>query len=213
MTHDPEEAALLADEIVVIDGGRVLQAGAVQTVYRHPCSPQVARLVGVQNVNEGVALSPAELKVGDAVIRTAQHGIGDGVPVLWCIRPELVNLSDGGQYPAAVLDSVDLGGVTAALVRLAGGPELRLRTTAPVDPAPGSSCRIDLDPDAITVWASPNPARPQSESLATPINPVNPVRPSTNPASVRRSVPRRTGFSNIISASGEPRQGRNKNRN
>ncbi len=120
VTHDPEEAALLADEIVVIDGGRVLQAGAVQTVYRHPCSPQVARLVGVQNVNEGVALSSAELKVGDAVIRTAQHGIGDGVPVLWCIRPELVNLSDRGQYPAAVLDSVDLGSVTAALVRLVG---------------------------------------------------------------------------------------------
>jgi ABC-type Fe3+/spermidine/putrescine transport system ATPase subunit/ABC-type sulfate transport system permease component len=167
VTHDPEEAALLADEVVVIDGGRVLQAGPVQTVYRHPSSPQVARLVGVQNVNEGVVVSPAELKVGDAVIRTAHHGIGDGAPVLWCIRPELVNLSAGGQYAAVLLDSADLGGVTAALVRLAGGPELRLRTTASVDPAPGSLCRVDLDPDAITVWESPNPARPESESLVT----------------------------------------------
>jgi molybdate transport system permease protein len=29
VTHDPEEAALLADEVVVIDEGRVLQAGSV----------------------------------------------------------------------------------------------------------------------------------------------------------------------------------------
>jgi molybdate transport system permease protein len=167
VTHDPEEAALLADEIVVIDAGHVLQAGPVQAVYRRPACPQVARLVGVQNVNEGVAVSPVELKVGAAVIRTAHHGVPDGAPVLWCIRPELVNLSARGQYPANVLDSADLGGVTAALIRLAGGPELRLRTTVTMDPAPGSFCRVDLDPDAITVWESPTPATPQSESLVT----------------------------------------------
>jgi molybdate transport system permease protein len=166
VTHDPEEAALLADEVVVIDNGHVLQAGPVRAVYRRPSSPLVARLVGVQNVHEGVAVSPVELRVGTAVIRTARHGAPDGAPVLWCIRPELVNLSARGQYPASVLDSADLGGVTAAVVRLAGGPELRLRTTAPMDPAPGSFCRVDLDPDAITVWESPTPARPHSASLA-----------------------------------------------
>jgi hypothetical protein len=126
----------------------------------------VARLVGVQNVNHGVAISPVELQVGDAVLRTAHHGAADGAPVLWCIRPELVNLTAGGQCPATVVDSADLGGVTAAIVRLAGGPELRLRTTAPVDSTPGSSCHVDLDRDAITVWESPTPARPKSECVA-----------------------------------------------
>jgi molybdate transport system permease protein len=166
VTHDAEEAALLADEIVVIDDGRLLQAGPVQSVYRHPASPLVARLVGVQNVNEGVAVSRTEVSAGDVVLAVEPHGAPTGCPVLWSIRPERVSVSGRGHYGVEVLDSVDLGGLTAALVRLEGGPELRVRTTAPVDLAVGSRCRVDLDPDAITVWESAAPAQARSQTVA-----------------------------------------------
>jgi molybdate transport system permease protein len=166
VTHDPEEAALLADEIVVIDGGQLLQAGPLQVVYRRPSSPLVARLVGVQNVNEGVAVSGTEVAANEVLLSVAPHGAPEGCLVLWCIRPERITVSPRGRYAGEVLDSADLGGVTAALVRLAGGPELRLRTTATVDLTVGSRCRVDLDRDAITVWESASAAPRRSESIA-----------------------------------------------
>ena len=53
VTHDPEEAALLADEILVIDEGRLLQAGPRAEVFNRPASPQVARLLGIPNLGYG----------------------------------------------------------------------------------------------------------------------------------------------------------------
>ena len=47
VTHDPLEALTLADRIVVIDGGRVVQVGSPDEVRRHPRSPYVAALLGV----------------------------------------------------------------------------------------------------------------------------------------------------------------------
>ena len=55
VTHDPEEAALLADEIIVLDHGRVLQAGPRAEVFRAPSSPEVAGLLGIANARRGVA--------------------------------------------------------------------------------------------------------------------------------------------------------------
>ncbi len=43
VTHDPEEAALLADEIVVLGGGRVLQAGTRESVFHAPGSAADSR--------------------------------------------------------------------------------------------------------------------------------------------------------------------------
>ena len=44
VTHDVAEAVRLASDIVVLDGGRVLQAGALEQVKRHPANDAVARL-------------------------------------------------------------------------------------------------------------------------------------------------------------------------
>src|SRR5262249_28940436 len=125
VTHDPEEAALLADEVVVIAEGQLLQAGPIRDVYTRPSSPQVARLVGVQNINLAVAISPSELSAGTVIIKTGSHGLHQGARVLWCIRPELVAVTPSGRYPVEVVDKADLGAVTVAVVHFAGGPELR----------------------------------------------------------------------------------------
>ncbi len=64
VTHDPEEAALLADEIIVIDDGRLLQAGPRAEVFSRPASPQVARLLGIPNLNHGTVAAPGFIAVG-----------------------------------------------------------------------------------------------------------------------------------------------------
>ena len=47
VSHDPLEALTLADRIVVVEGGVVVQSGTPEEVRRHPRSPYVAALLGV----------------------------------------------------------------------------------------------------------------------------------------------------------------------
>jgi ABC-type sugar transport system ATPase subunit len=73
VTHDQAEAMSLADEIVVMDAGRVQQVGAPLAVYRQPANLFVARFIGVPAMNlvsgeiaDGVFRGPGlEVALGD----------------------------------------------------------------------------------------------------------------------------------------------------
>jgi ABC-type sulfate/molybdate transport systems ATPase subunit/ABC-type sulfate transport system permease component len=162
VTHDPEEAALLADEILVVADGRLLQAGSRAEVYNRPASPQVARLLGIQNLGHGVIAEPGTVTVGMLRIAAETGDLPGGSEVLWTIRPDHVAVTPRGAYPAIVDDVADIGTITTLTVRLPGGPELRVRTTDPGDLVPGGTCRVDLDPAAITLWPSGVAARDRS---------------------------------------------------
>ena len=64
VTHDPEEAALLADEILIVDEGALLQAGPRAEVFARPASPHVARLLGIPNLIHATVAEPGVLAVG-----------------------------------------------------------------------------------------------------------------------------------------------------
>ncbi|MCW2476341.1 MULTISPECIES: ABC transporter ATP-binding protein [unclassified Symbiopectobacterium] len=49
VTHDREEAMVMADRIVILHQGRVMQAGSPQQVYHHPTSAFVAAFMGAEN--------------------------------------------------------------------------------------------------------------------------------------------------------------------
>jgi len=153
VTHDPEEANLLADEILVVADGKLLQAGDRGDVYRRPASPRVAQLLGIQNLIPGAISSPETIAVGSLLIAAETNGIPPGTDVLWCVRPEQIALThEGDGYPAAVLDVADLGALTTIAVQLVGGPQLRIRTTETVDAAPGDRCGVSFKPGSVNVW-------------------------------------------------------------
>ncbi len=60
VTHDLNEARLLADTLVVMDGGRMLQQGTPAQIYRSPRNARVADLVGIQNRFYGCWEGPAD---------------------------------------------------------------------------------------------------------------------------------------------------------
>lgn len=71
VTHDPLEALVLADRIVVLEGGRVVQSGAMSEVSSRPASAYVAALMGV-NLLRGTALGGrVELHDGGELIVTS----------------------------------------------------------------------------------------------------------------------------------------------
>ena len=159
VTHDPEEAALLADEILVIDDGRLLQAGPRAEVFNRPASPRVARLLGIQNIAPGVVAAPDVLEVGAGAVRIAAEtsGLAPGTRVLWSIRPDHVKVTKDGPYPAVVEDVADIGTVTTLTLRLAEEVELRVRTTDPGDLEVGDECSVDLPPADLTLWPAEAP--------------------------------------------------------
>jgi ABC-type Fe3+/spermidine/putrescine transport system ATPase subunit len=53
VTHDQEEAFVIADRVVVMNEGRVEQTGMPPEIYRHPASVFVARFLGMNNLFEG----------------------------------------------------------------------------------------------------------------------------------------------------------------
>ncbi|HUQ81926.1 MAG TPA: ATP-binding cassette domain-containing protein [Gemmatimonadaceae bacterium] len=55
VTHDFTEAGLLGDVAILLDGGRVLQSGKPEDVFRKPASPYVAEFLGAENVFAGTA--------------------------------------------------------------------------------------------------------------------------------------------------------------
>ena len=152
VTHDPEEAALLADEILVIDGGRLLQAGPRAAVFSRPASPAVARLLGIQNLLTGVVTGPGEFTAGTLRIAAATADLAEGSEILWCIRPDRIMVGNHGGYGAVVLDVADVGTFTIITVELVGGPELRIRAADAAGLERGDGCRLDLDPEFITLW-------------------------------------------------------------
>ena len=87
VSHDPVDAAALADEVLVIEEGRVVQRGTLPEITARPRSRYVADLVGV-NLWRGLA-KDGEVKLGDASISAADAADGD---VFALVHPRSVSL-------------------------------------------------------------------------------------------------------------------------
>lgn len=115
VTHDPDEAFELAEEIVVIANGRVLQQGTREAVFNAPCSPQVAELLGIRNTFLGEVVASTALAT---VIRYQSSSVfvpkGDypvGAAVHFFANPHKLALA-----PAHTADSHQNGAVLEAVI-------------------------------------------------------------------------------------------------
>ncbi len=159
VTHDPEEAAVLADELVVVAAGQVLQAGPRRLLFRRPASLEVAALLGLENVGQGSLTGTGEVAAGGlllpAVVDTAVDDhvrpvIAGGEFVLWSVDPHQVVASVSGRWPAEVLDVVDAGRRVDALLRLGSGLLLTSHHPSAERLDPGTCVRVDLPP--VDAW-------------------------------------------------------------
>ncbi len=64
VTHDLDEAVMLADRMAVLHRGRMLQTGTPEEVTTRPLSPEVARLVDLRNVFAGTVAGRDEAAGG-----------------------------------------------------------------------------------------------------------------------------------------------------
>ncbi|MGP8163664.1 MAG: ATP-binding cassette domain-containing protein [Acidimicrobiales bacterium] len=152
VTHDPEEAALLATEVMVIANGGLLQAGSRREVFGAPSSPEVARLLGIANLLPGRVRPGGGIVCGDVAFEAPTDGLAPGAPLWWSIRPEQIRARSDGKLEAVVVDVIDLGATSEVVLQIGREVTLRGRGAVALGVLAGERCQIDLPPGAIAVW-------------------------------------------------------------
>ncbi len=163
VTHDQEEAMRLADRIVVMSQGEIVQAASPKDVYDRPASLFVARFVGSPGMNliEGrVSASDFHPAGGGAAIplphellalpRDMRALLRDG-PVVLGARPEHVRLDPSGPLRGRILLEADAGPWRHVHVEGPWGRVLAL-TTAKVGAWVDEEVRLAFDPAGIRLF-------------------------------------------------------------
>ncbi|MFM2422708.1 MAG: hypothetical protein RL291_1238, partial [Pseudomonadota bacterium] len=126
VTHDQVEAMTLADQVVVMNAGRIEQIGKPTDVYRNPASKFVATFIGspAMNLAKGRVTEPGRVEIGsgtlayDPKIFKAQAG----QPVDVGVRPEDLRFAGGtGHGLPFAADMVEELGATRLVHGLSSG--------------------------------------------------------------------------------------------
>jgi iron(III) transport system ATP-binding protein len=146
VTHDAREALLMADDLVLMHGGRIIQAGAPRACYLDPVSPDAARLLGEVN------LIPGQVRAGLAHTpfgAVPAVGFADG-PAVVMVRPEGLRLSEGAGAAAHVAQ-VRFGGGYHEVQLTADGQRAHAHL-AGVAPEAGQTVTVRIDPELARVF-------------------------------------------------------------
>ena len=169
VTHDLDEARMLADRMVLLHRGTSLQSGPPEQVMTRPASASIARLVGLSNLFEGRlgtpdAIGMSRLEWLGRLLEIAPNpAFTSGEKVNWVIPPEGILLhrrerpSRGeAENPVAgvVEDCIPLGPYTQIVLQPEGGG-LPLTFSVPTHVAQrngiiaGAAARVSLLANAI----------------------------------------------------------------
>lgn len=151
VTHDSAEAMALADRILLMRQGRLIQTGTPRELYQHPVDAAAARFFSEMNEVAGIVRNGhAETPLGNFA---APNGALGGTAVV-LIRPQAFELARAGAgVEGLVLASHYLGDVTLSTVLFDGIEEpLMVRTAARDAPNMGKSERFSIDPTQVFVF-------------------------------------------------------------
>jgi multiple sugar transport system ATP-binding protein len=164
VTHDQVEAMTLAERIVVLSAGRVMQVGTPDEIYNRPASRFVAGFTGSPPMNF-LAAEVLECTAGRCALRLAGSAVslygqfraqaGDAVTL--GVRPEDVGLAAPGATSVPLAGEVvvlePLGAETQATIRCAAG-ELVARLPAQVSLSAGTAVTVWFDPGKVHLFSN-----------------------------------------------------------
>ncbi|HKU30887.1 sulfate/molybdate ABC transporter ATP-binding protein [Arthrobacter sp. NyZ413] len=165
ITHDVLDALMLADRVIVMEKGRIVEEGATKEVFRRPRSPFAAGLAGVNllagTVTEDGLRTPAAAEVGslhvagllDEEAEPGRPGVAAFPPSAVSVFPDAAHGSPRNSFPVSITDLEPHGdhirvraGDLAADITPAASAELGL--------GPGSHVYFVVKATAVQVYAA-----------------------------------------------------------
>ncbi len=152
VTHDQEEAMTMADQIAVMNAGRIEQLGTPTELYEHPRTAFVAGFLGKSNLLDGTVAGEGVIRLADGTeIRAGTDGRQG--PISIGVRPEKIALGEGGANRLAgkVKESAYIGVATEVIVATPVGELTVFHQNVEaggVVPSPGSAVTVSWAPEA-----------------------------------------------------------------
>jgi ABC-type Fe3+/spermidine/putrescine transport system ATPase subunit len=159
VTHDRDEALVLADDLAIIADGAIHQTGKAVSVVSQPADSVAARLLGWTDLGLGVR-ERDQVQVGDLVLRAAETSMGSGLVRIY-YRPEEVLLRPTDELdssPGSIRATVQKIDPTVPLARvsLASTPAISVfslhRDIYSLNLEAGSQVIATLPPHAVRIF-------------------------------------------------------------
>lgn len=149
VSHDPEEAMEVADELIIMEHGRILQQGKPETVYCQPHNIAVASLLGEVNAFAGTIKDGALHSPFGPI---ACDGFSDGEKVTALIRPYAMQLSRlQSEVSAHVSESQFLGTRCRIVIEASDGSKAISYCDPGLAVPPGSDVEVLMDLDKVHI--------------------------------------------------------------
>jgi molybdate transport system ATP-binding protein len=160
VTHDPLEAMTLADRVVVLEGGHVVEAGPVDTVLRRPTSTFGAAFSGL-TLLRGTAHPDGIVLADGTLVAAAEIDAAAGTSALAAYHPTAARLLPPGSDPVAHWTHVDRVVERLeprdGLVRVVAGEfvvDATVRAVGVAGATVGAVVTVGLPADEVTVSAA-----------------------------------------------------------
>src|SRR5690554_3365624 len=154
VTHDLLDVLALADAVVVLEEGRVVEHGGTMEVLRRPRSTFAARFAGV-NLLTGTRVGSDAVQADDVVL----HGLaGDGEDGSAAVRTPELSAGAGQSRAVGAGRDVPAGAGQSRAV----GPERDVPAGAGQDPAVGRGAAATFSPRAVAVYREPPSGSPRN---------------------------------------------------
>ncbi|HET9670086.1 MAG TPA: ABC transporter ATP-binding protein [Casimicrobiaceae bacterium] len=133
ITHDQDEALSLADRVVVLRDGALVQAASPAALYDDPADAFVAQFVGRANLIDATATGPQSVETPIGALMTNAHGATPRAALRLLVRPERIVVDPPhdaeNAFPARVLRDRFFGATRQVEVAVGQG-RLEVETTA-----------------------------------------------------------------------------------
>ncbi|MET8353889.1 ABC transporter ATP-binding protein [Micromonospora sp. NPDC005206] len=162
VTHDQAEAMALADQIALMQNGRIVQSGTPQQIYEHPRDATIASFFGIDNILPCTWSDASAVKLAGAEFSLLTDRSDNAAPsaadIRACIRAEDITLYKKEVAPATAMHGVVTvvtyhGAIERYELRIAD--EVSLSVVVPVQQGfsakPGDLVAADVRPNAVRV--------------------------------------------------------------
>jgi iron(III) transport system ATP-binding protein len=153
VTHDPVEALGLADRILLMRRGRLIQSGKPTEIYHRPADAEAARFFCDMNEITGrIRNGLAETPLGTFPAKTG----AEGEAVLVMVRPQAFSPAPAGLGPEGFILAERFIGDATLLTAIFKGLEgpVAIRMPAAVAPRQGMSLAFSVDPAQVLLFTA-----------------------------------------------------------